>query len=194
VSLLLVELGRRIQRAIEQQKGLPKELERCSNEVQATKSIIDLVQKETVLQEAEAVITAVKRLHVLATSLDDQIKVMGKHRGAVKAFSHQLAHGTAEQHALNKILELLVRGKQNLEVQITLVHVGLTRNARDAIDINTKVVQRIDRAVQRALGPGHCLAIAEFVKAKLKEQRPNGKHSPQCPGVASSTPDLISIP
>jgi hypothetical protein len=55
-------------------------------------------------------------------------------------------------------------------------------------------VQRIDRAVQRALGPGHCLAIAEFVKAKLKEQRPNGKHSAQCPGVARETADLISIP
>lgn len=128
-----------------------------------------MVKKEKAFQQEEAVITAVGRLHILAKMLDEHIETMDKHRGAVKAISHQLAHGTSEQQALAKILDHLVRGKQNLELQITLVQVGLIRKTRDAVDINTKIVQRIDRAVQQALGPGNCLAIARFVKAKLKE-------------------------
>lgn len=181
LSLLLVALGGRINQAIEQHKGLTKELKKFRDEVDATKSIVDLVQKEPALQDAEAVHTAIQRLRTLAETLDTQIRAMSKKRGTVRGVSHQLTHGAAEQQSLIKITDQLVRAKQNLEVHIQLAHVGLTREARDAIVINTLLVQRIDRAVQRALGSGRSLAIAAFVKAKLKEQRPNADGMLQLP-------------
>lgn len=174
LSTLLVALGVRIRKAIEQQKDLPKELTRCKDEVDATRTIVDLVNKESVLRDAEAVHTALECLHKLAEELDKKIQAMGKKRSTVRGVTHQFAHGTAEQQSLSKIIDLLVRNKQNLVVQIQLVQVGLTRETRDAVAINTILVQRIDRSVQRALGSGHSLAIAALVRAKMKDQRPNG--------------------
>ncbi|RYP43937.1 hypothetical protein DL768_009568 [Monosporascus sp. mg162] len=173
-SSVLLTVCQLIKKAVEQRKSLAELLQTYGAEVEDTKTLVDLVRNQEPLQTA-AVIATIRRVEAIGRALNKHLTHVGKDRGAVKGFAHQLKQGSADQRELDSIMEQLAVAKRNLTVQIQIANVGLTKNVNEAIAINTKLVMEMNEVVQKTLGEERGLNIARFL-AELKDRppEPNG--------------------
>ncbi|RYP75987.1 hypothetical protein DL771_002059 [Monosporascus sp. 5C6A] len=190
-SSVLLTVCQLIKKAVEQQKSLAAVLRTYGAEVEDTKDLVDLVKNQEPLQTA-AVIATIRRVEAIGQALNKHLMHIGKDRGPVKEFAHQLKQGSADQRELGSIMEQLAVAKQNLIVQIQIANVGLTKDVNKAIAINTKLVMEMNEVVQKTLGQERGLKIASFL-AGLEDRPPEPNGTVRLTDVEYATLEMEQI-
>lgn len=163
----------RVQTAVERQKGFSNYLNELSCGITTTKDIVGLVRDERDLN-TKGVLKAIRNVVKVVTALEGFLINLenGAMNGQARQIVHQLFKGSKEQQKLDEMKSALLAAKSDLSLYIQLAHVGLIRDASEAV-VNAILVDRIDRLLQTRLGQGQGLHIATLIK-----QRPrNGKQS-----------------
>ncbi len=136
-----------------------------------TKTMIELVEAEEALRTPN-VRDVVLRLVQVGESLQSQLNKMAVKRSCVRGFIRQVISGQDNEEALQRILRDLESTKHDLSVHIQLANVGLTQGVDKALQINTAVVEAVNKQIQTKLGPAHSLRIT-----KLLENRPSNSET-----------------
>jgi len=165
-SLLEAAIGiiGRIRKAHEQQKDLARILSGYHDELMNTKDIVRIVKDEEALQTA-TVVSQLVSIEALAVRFVDYLKTMdpGTKR-PLRQLAHQLMQGSKEEKAIADIMNKLGHAKSSLSLGIQIANVGLTRVVGDTLVANIEVVHRVDLVLQKVLGEGGGLKLAELLK------------------------------
>jgi hypothetical protein len=116
-------------------------------------STLRLVQEEPELQtpsikeQIQVVISLGKELQRQLDAFAAQLA-----KSKAKQYTHALISGGRDERDLDNALTQLDRAKADLTARIVTAHVGLSGSMRTGFTAALKIVQRVDRNVQRVLG------------------------------------------
>lgn len=130
------------------------------------KAIIELIDDEDSLQTA-TVASELVRLRSVEDRLVKLLKELDStSKGAVKQYTHQLGHGSAEEKRLATIMEELCQVKSALLLRIQVANVGVMRAVGDMVLANADAIARVDAFLKEQLGDGKGLKIARLIKGR----------------------------
>jgi hypothetical protein len=149
-----IGISGRIRDAYESQKHLGRVLDSHKEELTTTKTIVQTVKDENALQTA-SVASELVNIEAIGKRLVDLLKTLEPgNKGALRQFIHQVVQGSKDERTLAAIMAELTRSKRNL---------SLTRTAQDTIVANAAVVEQINTTLQKVLGEGQELWIAQLL-------------------------------
>ena len=160
----------RLRKAHQRQKQLAEVLNQHDCELSSVKTIIGIIDDEKEVQTAN-VASELLRLKKVQSKLVSVLNDLDpRPKGAVKQYTHQLLHGSADEEKLRKTMDELCRVKTSLLLHIQVANVGVMRNMEKQLVANTEVIQQIDEFLTEQLGEGKGLKIARV----LQGRRPSG--------------------
>jgi len=119
-----------------------KLFDKCIDELQSIKSLVELVEKESALH-IPAVATALIRLKGPEERLEKWLpKVNPENRSAVHSFLRELAHGSDDRTKLETIMKDLDRANRHLNSVIQIRHVGMSRRRDEQAIANSRVKRK----------------------------------------------------
>lgn len=165
---------RRVKKAYVGVKDAPDIFDRYSNEVEATRTVLEVVIDEKCLQTAnvQAEIGKVKQIEV---KLREGLTKAEKNARAAESrpvaqFARQLFKGSTDEKNLTKIMSELDSVKTTLCVHIQLSSVGVMRDMENKLVARLDVIEQIHNTLVEVLGQSGGLRI----KALLAGRKPRG--------------------
>jgi hypothetical protein len=140
--------------------------------MESLQSIIKVIKEQELLQTAGVTGELVnlekrtKDFNVYVESLDPGTK------GSASQFFHQLIKGGNEEKTVMEKLKGLGQRKASLTLQIQVAGIGVQRDIGKNIVVNAEAVKKVDGKVQKLLGKGKGLKLAERIENKPTK----GKH------------------
>jgi len=171
-----IRLSGRVRSAVERQNGLVALVDKNVEELQRTRTMINLVINEEALQ-THNVDSAIARLEGVGRSLERHLQKMVVKRGRLRGFFAQLVSGQRKQDALEHILLDLERSKHDLSMYIQLANVGLIRRVGEAQVVSVAAVDMVNRQLQAKLGSTHSLRISKLLAGRPMN-RESSSHIP----------------
>lgn len=150
---------------MERQKGLLALVEKNLEELQRTKTMVDLVGMEKALQTPN-VGNTIARLGSVGHDLEKHLEKMNIKRGRFRELVVQLVRGQRNQDTLEHILLELERTKLDLSMYIQLANVGLTRGVGEALVVSVAAVDAVNKQLQMKLGSAHRLRISKLLAGR----------------------------
>lgn len=144
-----------LQRAQERQQDLPKVLQKYRRELQNTREIVEVILSEDALHIA-TIMSDLNNIDDCGNSLKHELVKMSKERNPFQQYTYQLLKGSKDATRLSDIMDGLNLSKDSLVLKIQVVHVGLTKAYRNAMDSMSSLVGQTP-----VVGP---LRLAEFPK------------------------------
>lgn len=164
---IVIRTMKQVYDAHERQQNISKVLQIHEEELYNIRQILKVVRQEEVLQVV-AILEDLKQLRMLGGKLEVSLKQYGKDssRGQVKQFANQLLNGRKLVDDLGVIMGSMSRAKANLHIKIQVVHIGLTSAFGGFVVVNCERVEMLDQKLQKLLGQGKGLKLAELLRHK----------------------------
>jgi hypothetical protein len=152
----------RTQGARGEASGFAELLDKHTEELRDTKSLLECVQSEPCLRTPSVQLTvatieaAAQSLHAFLAAQKTVLE-----RGGVQKYLRLLFKGSQDLERLDKIMKDLARAKINLGAQIQLANAGLTEAIGGKLRGNTDALEELNERVKELLGRDYDLRLAE---------------------------------
>ncbi|KAH7125951.1 hypothetical protein EDB81DRAFT_698417 [Dactylonectria macrodidyma] len=172
---LCLELVRRVTTAIDLQKTGNSKLDTICNDLNSVRDVVKLVEGQEQLK-TKGVLKAVTNIQKITMNVDKHVeRVRGKSTAGSKArqITHQFMKGPGEWEILRVMMINLTAAKATLSLHIQLAHVGLmvAQGHGNVSVVNINVLKATNQNVEKFLGAGKGLVIAEVFKDKQPDEK-----------------------
>lgn len=177
---LCLDLVRRVTTAIDLQKTGNSKLETICDDLNSVRDVVNLVDAQEQLK-TKGVLKAVTNIQKISINLDKHVeRVRGKSTAGskVRQITHQFMKGPGEWEILQVMMINLTAAKATLSLHIQLAHVGLVvaQGHGNVNVVNINVLRATNKNVEKFLGIGKGLVIAEVFKDKQPDGRTEQFH------------------